>query len=377
MLVVGIVSPWVAFSAISWPTILLILGMMLITTGMEASGLFEWISYHLVRAASTPVKFVVYVSLITAFLSSIVLNDAVVLILTPVIIRSARSLDISPVPPLVMEAISANIGSAATEVGNPQNAFIANASGIGFQLFTAHLLPVTALSLALAILFGVFISRGDFKKPVSISAKKPQIRTPKPAGPMVGIVAIVVAVLFSFFVLPLQYIPLVAMIGGAASILVIQFTVGSATRRVAVGVDWGILLFFIGLFILVQGLDSSGVIGLVVSSVSSVNGNAVTSVGGVSLLSAVLSNMVSNVPTVVLLSHVIGQSARNSLWFALAASSTFAGNATIVGAAANVIVVRRSAREGVTITLRTFMKYGLPVTLVSLLIAVAILRIWP
>lgn len=372
MLAAGILSPLAALSAINWPTILLLLGMMLVTTGMEASGLLEWISSLLVHASSTPVKFIIYISLITAFLSSIILNDAVVLIFTPVVIRSARSLRISPVTPLVMEAISANIGSAATEVGNPQNAFIANTSGIGFQLFALHMLPVTLLSLALAIACGVLISGKEFRR-VSGDASRSGAALRSLTAPMYAISALVIAVFVSFFLLPIRFIPLTAIAGGAAAVFFTQIAAGGAARRAARGVDWGILLFFIGLFVLVQGLDSSGVIGLMVSSVSTVNGSVINSVGGISLLSAILSNMVSNVPTVVLLSHVIGSSAKNSFWFALAASSTFAGNATIIGAAANVIVVRRAAREGVSINLRTFMKYGLPVTLISLIVAIALL----
>lgn len=374
MILTGIVPLPVALSAISWSTIFLILGMMLLTAGMEATGIFSRISVLLVRAASTPTRFLIYTSLITALLSSIVLNDAVVLILTPVIVRSTRSLGISPLPPLVMEAISANIGSAATEVGNPQNAYIASTSGISFQTFSAHLLPVTLLSLVLAIFIGALIAGRNFRK--SDNGPSPSLPGTDSVStiPMYLMSVLVVAVFLSLFLLPVYYIPVIAMAGGLVSCVIIQLSAGSAAKRVAKGVDWGILLFFTGLFVLIQGLDSSGLTAMILSSIYSVNGHAVTSVGGISLLSAVFSNMVSNVPTVVLLSHFIGRSAPDPLWLALAASSTFAGNATIVGAAANVIVVRRAAREGVAVPLRSFMKYGLPVTVVSLLVAVLLLQ---
>ncbi len=373
MLLFGIVSPYAALAAVSWETIILILGMMLVAAGLDMSGIFQWVSSILVRGSRTPFLFIVYVSLITAFLSALILNDAVVLIFTPVIIASARKMGISPVPPLVMEAISANIGSAATEVGNPQNAYIANVSGIEFHVFTEYLLPVTVISLAFAILYSLLMARSEGTR----ADFQGQSVLPSPVrltGPMYFMAGVVFAVFACFYIFPLSDIPYVAIIGGAVSLISTPFISGRRGQEMLMKVDWGILLFFIGLFVLISGIESSGLLNLFVAVLGSLDARLLSTVGGLAVLTSLLSNMVSNVPAVFLLSPALAPGATSQMWLSLAASSTFAGNATILGAAANVIVARSASREGVRIRLSTFMKYGLPITAVSLLVAVLYLQ---
>lgn len=369
MIAAGILSPGGALSSISWGTLELILGMMLLASALEASGFFELVSGLIIRASSTPSLFLVVVSLVTAFLSALILNDAVVLLLTPVIISSARRMGISPVPPLVLEALSSNIGGAATEVGNPQNAYIAGASGLGFAYFTSRLLPVAALSLIAAIVAVMLLSGRGYR---SLSAAAPEARShalPPLTGKIAVMLAVVASVFTLFYALPHSYLPATALSGGLAAALLSTVTSKGGLRRVAGGVDWGILAFFGGLFVLIGGVESSGLLNLIISSLVGVDPHLLNSPGGVALLSAILSNLVSNVPAVLLIAHVMGNGTTPLLWLTLSSSSTLAGNATILGAAANVIVVRRASREGLPITLPAFAKYGLPVTLVSLAIA--------
>lgn len=376
MLLAGIITPAEALASISWGTILLILGMMLIVAGMDLSGLFSWMSSKLAKVARTQIHFVVYVSLLTAFLSALILNDAVVLIFTPVVISSARKMRFSPVPPLVMEAISANIGSAATEVGNPQNAFIANVSGVEFHTFTTYLLPVALAALAFAVLYAVLLSRKD----TDIHMEKAEDgreggETDPPVFQLLFMAALVFSVFAAFYAFPVADSPFIAMTGGIISLFAIPLMTGRSGQEMFAKVDWGILLFFVGLFILIGGVASSGLLGSFVSGLSAADPALLSSVGGITLLSSLLSNLVSNVPAVLLLSPLMGKAANARLWLTLAASSTFAGNATIVGAAANVIVVRAAAKEGVRIRLAVFMKYGLPITVVSLLLTFLFLQL--
>lgn len=371
MLLTGIVTPRDALLSINWETIVLIFGMMLIVSGMDASGFFKWISSILVRAAKSQKQFIAYTTLITAFLSALILNDAVVLIFTPVIIASARKMGVSPVPPLIMEAISANIGSAATEVGNPQNAFIANVSHIGFHVFTAYLLPATIAALAFGVLFAVAVTRKETAFPPEPSERAVERPTPQ----MYFVACVVIGVFAAFYALPVADAPITAMIGGVVTLIALPLMAAGRVHVLAARVDWGILLFFIGLFILIAGVESSGLLGLIVGMLHSVDGRLLNSVAGLTLLTAVLSNMVSNVPAVLLLSPIVQGSATPRLWLTLAAASTFAGNATIVGAAANVIVVRAASKEGVRIRLSAFMKYGLPITIASLLLTVLFLQV--
>ncbi len=374
MLLSGVVSPERALAYINWNTILLILGMMLIVSSMEAVGFFVWISTKIVKV-SNPAHLLLLVSAITAFLSALILNDAVVLIFTPVIIMAARRIGVSAIPYLIMEAVSSNIGSAATEVGNPQNAYIASISGVPFHSYTALALIPTLLSLAAAILIAFFVGRRHFSK-----AFNPVSATPSPdrqvrRGPLIFMAILVSAVFIGFYTSYFTHFPIsvIALIGGIASLVAVPFVSDSSNQDVLQKVDWGIIMFFVGLFVLIAGVESSGLLNTLVVNFQRLSGGAVDTVGGISVLSAVLSNVTSNVPAVLLLAPVVQHLPSTRLWVALALSSTFAGNATIIGAAANVIVIRAAARQNIRITLAEFSRYGLPITAVSLLFAILFL----
>jgi Na+/H+ antiporter NhaD/arsenite permease-like protein len=364
MLIFGLLSPAEALSDINWNTIVLLLGMMLTVSSMEACGFFHWISGLIVKGAHRQFSFVVYTSLLTAFLSALILNDAVVLIFTPVIIIAARRINVSPVPALIMEAISANIGSAATEVGNPQNAYIASVSGVAFRTFSFYLLPVTVLSLLVALIISYFFAE---KRDAGADTGVKEERVNR--LPLIYIIASVTAIFAGFFTSSETHIPIatVALIGGVINFFVTPLITGRNSQELLVRIDWGIILFFIGLFILIGGIESSGLLSGIVYAITFAHPDALESIAGLNVATAILSNLVSNVPAVLLLSPVIKGGATTKLWVTLAGSSTLAGNATIIGAAANVIVARSASREGVSITLRQFMKYGLPITLISLL----------
>lgn len=364
MLLFGVISPSEALASINWNTILLLLGMMLTVSAMEASGFFAWISNMIANTSHKQFTFLVYTSCLTALLSALILNDAVVLIFTPVIIMSARRLGISPVPPLIMEAISANIGSAATEVGNPQNAYIASVSLVGFHTFTEYILPVTLVSLLAS--FGIaFLLSGRNGQSVCDSGETVVVKK----VPLLFMLSSVVAIFAAFYTSSITHFPIaaIALIGGVVNFFAMPLLTNRSSQELLVRVDWGILLFFIGLFILIAGIQDSGLLKDIVSVLTLNNNSTLHSTAGLNIVTAVLSNLVSNVPAVLLLTPAVAAGANVKLWVTLAASSTFAGNATIIGAAANVIVARSAAREGVTVTLKEFMKYGLPVTVLSLL----------
>ncbi len=373
MLLFGIVAPQRALAYINWDTILLILGMMLIVSSMQAVGFFGWISANVMKSAN-PVHMLVIICATTAILSALILNDAVVLIFTPIIIQTSRRMGLSPSPYLIMEAVSSNIGGAATEVGNPQNAYIASVSGVPFHTYTALALAPTLLSLAAAILIALFIGRGHFRRATDrrvTAAPDPPVRR----APLLFMAVLVLSVFAGFYTSALTHFPIyaIALVGGIASLVVVPFVSGSSNQDILQNVDWGILLFFVGLFVLIAGVESSGLLGAIVLSFQRLSGGAVDTVGGMTVLSALLSNVTSNVPAVLLLAPVVQHAPSTRLWVSLALSSTFAGNATIIGAAANVIVVRTASREGVKISLGEFALYGLPITLVSLFFTVLFL----
>src|SRR5712691_5279250 len=174
MLVLGVLSPADALLAINLDVILLLVGMMVLVSGLEVCGFFDLVSSRIASRAKSQASFLVWLMVSTAVLSALVLNDTIALLVTPVVVRSARALRVNPVPYLVAVAISANVGSVATEVGNPQNAFIAIRSGIPFVTFSAYLVPVMVACLAVSIGLVWLAFRKDLAVPLTpISSVNP------------------------------------------------------------------------------------------------------------------------------------------------------------------------------------------------------------
>ena len=373
MLVLGVLTPAAARLAINLDVIVLLIGMMLLVSGLEVCGFFDLVSSRIALRAKTQASLLAWLMVATAALSAIVLNDTIALLVTPVVIRSTRALRVNPLPYLVAVAIAANVGSVATEVGNPQNAFIAIQSGIPFLKFTAYLLPVTVACLAVAIGLVWLAFRKDLAAPLAHTA--PTAIVPLQRTGLVVTLAVTVGVAATFFASPTPaWLPLVALAGGSFVLFFLPFFAKTTARTLIAKVDWSIILFFVGLFIVLEGVRVSGLS-------AAIQGGFTVTVGGRSGglvwlvgLSALLSNLISNVPAVLLLATVVPQSS-TQLWLGLAASSTLAGNATILGAACNVIVVQVASRDGVTVSMKDFMKAGLPVTAVTLILSTVLIAL--
>ena len=365
MLVLGILTPAQAIASINLDVLLLLIGMMILVSGLDVCGFFDVVSTWIAARARTQFTFLAGLMVAAAFLSAVALNDAIALLMTPIVVRSARTLRVPPVPYLVALAIAANIGSVATEIGNPQNAYIAIASGIPFLRFTSVLLPVMLVCLGLSIGLVWFAFRKDLAAPLTRVTELPPVRLQR-TGLAVSL-GVVAAVVFGFFLSTPEWLPLLAIAGGAFVLFLLPF-VSTATPGTLVGkVDWTIVLFFVGLFVLIGGLQVSGLSGAITAAFTDAFGAASGGLVWLTGLSAVLSNLISNVPAVLLLGEVVkGAGGPTLLWLALASSSTLAGNATILGAAGNVSVVQIASREGVEVSMKEFVKAGLPVTLVTL-----------
>ena len=374
MLVLGVLTPGEALLSINVNVILLLVGMMVLVSGLEVCGFFDLISSRVAVGAKSQISFLVWLMVATATLSALVLNDAIALLVTPVVVRSARSLRVNPVPYLVAVALSANVGSVATEVGNPQNAFIAIQSGIPFLTFTSYLLPVTIVCLAISIV-GVWLAfRKDLATPLTRDAAVPPVHLERRGLALTLALTSTVAGAFLASPSP-EWLPLIALAGGALVLFFLPVFSTVTSRGLIAKVDWGIVLFFIGLFVVLGGVRVSGLSAAIQEGFTSVfgarSGGLVWLVG----LSSLLSNLISNVPAVLLLAEVVPHGS-TQLWLALAASSTLAGNATILGAACNVIVVQVAARDGVTVTMKDFVRAGLPVTAVTLLVSTALIALF-
>jgi Na+/H+ antiporter NhaD/arsenite permease-like protein len=373
MLALGVVGPADALAAINLDVILLLVGMMSVVSGLEVCGFFDAVSARIARGAHSQTGFLAGLMVVTGCLSALVVNDTVVLLLTPIVVRSTRALGVNPVPHLVAIAIAANVGSVATEIGNPQNAYIAIRSGIPFLTFSAYMAPVTVACLAVSIAIVRWAYRRDLAAPLARTAPGPAVAVDRRGVALTtGIIGGVVA---AFFLTDPDWLPFIALAGGGFVLFLVPFVARVTPRGLIAKLDWGIILFFVGLFVVLGGVRASGLSGVIQGGFTSTFGGE----GGLvwlTGLSALLSNLISNVPAVLLLAEVVaGAGGTTQGWLALAASSTLAGNATILGAAANVIVVQLAAREGVHVSMKEFVRAGIPVTVVTLVLATAMIAV--
>jgi len=399
MIGLGVVSPANAVDAINMDILILLVGMMVLVAGLELCGFFEWVSLRMIRYSKDQFSFLVLTMVVTGALSALVLNDTIVLLFTPIIIRTCRLLKSNPVPFLVAEAIAANIGSVATAVGNPQNAFIATKAGMSFTAFSVKLLPVAAVCMlvAIAILYATYkkdIRQGsaqEFRRRIlkdgwkafedelikgdaATTAGIRKLRQRKLGLYMlVGITALTFAAFVLSHVMATP-IALIAFIGGVAALFIVPIVTDVKARDMLAGVDWTIILFFVGLFIVIEGVKDSGLLAEMRRFFPGFGPAEVPSLDWLTVVSAFLSNLVSNVPAVMLLSEMIPVT-NHELWLALASSSTLAGNATIIGAAANVIVAEKAEGMGVEVDFWRFTLVGFPITLATLFVS-TIMLMW-
>lgn len=376
MIAFGVVGPLEALGSIDLDVLVLLLGMMLLVAGLDACGFFDHVSLVIARRARTQWEFLWTLMVATAVLSALLLNDAIALLMTPIVVRACRGMALDPIPFLVGEGIAVNVGSVATEVGNPQNAFIGIHSGIPFLDWALVMAPITAACLAVSI--GVVRLAFRHRLANAITARPPHDSIVPIHRPGLAFsLAILLAAVVAFFVSAPTWLPAIALAGGSVVLFGLPLVNRGASARGIMGkVDWSILLFFIGLFVVIAGVESSGVRASIQAGFTALAGGNEGGVWWLSGLSAVLSNLVSNVPAVFLLAQVVRgapAASQRTLWLTLAASSTLAGNATILGAAANVIIVSAASRQGVDISFRDWFRAGFPATVATLVLATALL----
>jgi len=281
----------------------------------------------MIRYSKDQFTFLVLTMVITGALSALVLNDTIVLLFTPIIIRTCRLLKSNPVPFLVAEAIAANIGSVATAVGNPQNAYIATKANISFIDFSAKLLPVAAVCMLIAIFILYIFYRKDIEQGSAQEFRRRILKDgwvafqdelvkgdaattsgiKKLKERRLGLYTLVgiTALTFTAFVLNNVLntpIALIAFIGGVAALFVVPIVTDVKTKDMLAGVDWSIILFFVGLFIVIEGVKSSSLLSEIEGTFPGFQDGGTPSLEWLAALSAFLSNLVSNVPAVMLLS---------------------------------------------------------------------------
>lgn len=343
-----------ALRFIDFGTIVLLFSMMLLVGYLHLAGFFEWVIEHVI-ATLQPRHLLPAVIFMTGILSAFFVNDIVCLVLVPFVLLATRRMGLKPLPYLLAVATSANIGSVATITGNPQNMLIGSFSGIFYRDFLLHLGPVALIGLFLDWLIIRWLCSGQLAttEPAAATSKMPHIATEQLRKP-----AIVIALVLIGFI---SGVPPAMMAAVGAAIMLITRT--RNPRLVYDEVDWGLLVFFIGLFLIVGGAENAGLTRYLFDIANRFN---LQNAGILTITAAILSNIVSNVPAVMVLKTLVpGFSDPHTGWLVLAMASTLAGNLTITGSVANLIVVER-AHDEVHIGFWDYSRVGIPVTLATL-----------
>lgn len=367
MVVFGVISLNDAYRAVDMNTIVFLLGAMIIVAYLEISGFLGMVRSLTLRQARTPSQLLALVVLSSGVMSAVFMNDTICLLFTPLVLKTARELELNPVPYLIALAASANVGSACTIIGNPQNMLIAVNSGIGFRPFLGALWPASLLGLGVVYLVVSLAYRRDlaFRR----FEHRPEINLPHlRSGMFLASAAVVVLFLV---LLVLDYPPPLAAGGGAALLII----AGARRPRAALQkVDWELLLFFSGLFVIVAGISQAGLTAWAFGHFQKFfHGGRLEHLAWLTAFSTALSNLASNVPAVMLfLKFIPGLDDPKFYWLALAMSSTLAGNLTVIGSVANIIVFEQSRRE-VRIGFWEYFRCGLPITLATLILGIFVL----
>ncbi len=366
----GVLTPQEAISAIDFNTIALLLGMMIVIATLEEKGFLTFLAVKSMSIAKNPKGLLIVVIVATGLASAFLVNDAVVLLFTPVIIETCNLMGIkNPVPYLIAEAMSSNIGSVMTITGNPQNMLIGMTSGISYIDFFLYLSPIAFLSTIVLIFIVYFIYRKDFNQELKIddSIKNNNFDFKLMRFSLPILIFIMLLFFLSSFI-KLE-IPMIALIGAALMLLF----AGIKPSKIISKVNWVLLLFFAGLFIVIGGASKAGVLDLLLKAINfSPNVEGIISLN---FFSTVISQIVSNVPLTMLIIPLIKYAQSNLLWISLAAGSTLGGNATLIGAVANLIVAEEADKKGVKISFKEFTKTGIIVTILTILIAILILTV--
>jgi len=354
MVAFRIITASEALRFIDFGTLVLLFSMMLIVGDLRLTGFFEWVTEQIISRLK-PHHLLPTVIFITGVLSSLFVNDIICLVMVPFALLATRRMGLKPLPYLLAVATSSNIGSVATITGNPQNMLIGSFSGLPYRYFLWHLGPVALIGLMLdwLIIRLIFGNDSVTEDPQVFSSMAQKVSIRELRKP-----AIVVAIVLGGFILG---VPPAMMAAVGAALMLITRT--RNPRQLYDEVDWGLLVFFVGLFLIVGGAENSGLTGYLFGFADRFN---LQNIGILTLATAFLSNVVSNVPAVMLLKSVV-PSFRDphSGWLVLAMASTLAGNLTITGSVANLIVVER-AHDEVHIGFWDYSRVGIPVTLGTL-----------
>ena len=376
----GLLSQEEAFSSsvVDWNVIFLLVGMMIIANILGTTGLFEWLAAEAVRRTEgDPYRLLVLISLITAVVSAFIDNVTTVILITPIIFVVAERLKIDPLPLLISEVIASNIGGTATLIGDPPNIIIGSRLGKDFGDFVVNAAPAIAVALVAYLAFARWLYRRELAaapRRMSRNAIDELVRDERRIGDprrmRIGLGVLAFTILGFVVARPLGLGgATIAMTGAILLMLAVREEVPAALARL----EWSSLFFFIGLFIVVGGVVKAGLVAELATGALALTGGR-TDLAALLVLwmSGILSAVVDNIPytiTMVPLVADLGKSVNiEPLIWALSFGANLGGNATVIGASANVVVSGIAASRGHPITFGTYLRYGVPATLVTMVV---------
>ncbi len=356
----GAVTPDAALEAIDFPTLFILFGLMILSARFAESGFYDWCVARIAAARAGPAALLGLTVAVTGLLAAVLSNDVVVFAMTPLLCQGLLARGLDPRPFLIALAGAANAGSAATMIGNPQNILIGQTGRLDFFDFLLACGPPAVLALAAVHLTVALVWRGRW----SVAAVgRPAMPVPARIDRLeLAWAGTATLALLALFASPLPQAESVLIIGG-----LMLLSRNLATRQILGLVDWSLLVLFAGLFVVTAAFAATGLPAAAVAWLAE-RGLTVADPGVLALLAVGGSNTVGNVPAVMLFLTALPDGGPGTL-YALALLSTLAGNLLLVGSLANLIVVERAAAAGVRLSFRTHAACGVPMTLVSLLLA--------
>ncbi len=351
-----------AYASIDHNTIILLFGMMIVVANLRLSGFFTAVSEWMVEHAHHPLTLLAAIVLVSGVFSAFFVNDTMCLVLTPLVLEIVLALGRNPVPYLLAVAMASNIGSVATITGNPQNMMIGVFSGIQYRLFAGALAPIAAIGLVLAFGIIAIVYRKEFRSSGTVALEHRRFRVNRVLM-WKSLTASGLMIFFFFIGWPIAK---VAVVAGALLLI---------TRRVKPEkiyheIDFSLLALFIGLFIVIAGIEKTS---LPSDALAFVSGYGLDQPVVLSAVTAVLSNLASNVPAVLVFKPLVPHLADpNRAWLILAMASTLAGNLTVLGSVANLIVIQKARRQA-AISFWEYFRVGLPLTVITIAVGVLLL----
>lgn len=377
VVVLGIVDQEEAFGAIDLNVIFLLAGMMTMAAILRRTGFFQWLAIRSVKVAGgEPYRLLIVLSLVCAALSALLDNVTTVVLIAPVTLYIASVLRVSPVPFLISEILASNIGGTATLIGDPPNILIGSAAGLGFAEFLANMAPIALAILVVyvgltRVLFGRDLRVHDDVREAVLALDEAEVLTePRLLRLSLSVIGVTIAGFLVAGPLGLEA-GTIALLGAAVLLLLSGLEVESVLRDV----EWPTLFFFVGLFMLVEAVVHVGIIGALADSlIRLTGGDATVTTLGLLWISGIGSAIIDNIPYTATMIPVVQQLGAaglpiEPLWWSLALGACLGGNATIVGASANVVVANMARRAGHEISFVAFLRYGLLVTFVSLVMS--------